>query len=326
MLEVVTDYSEIQKAQQQFEQAFDTLWDKDIDGYVSYRGERRKTTLRWSSELKLWGMLGKVENSRYWNAFGLKIPRENSSNHIVSEINIPLEGINRRIGGIFAQDDEKNVFICHRGKIGGGRQGIGKTLFENNFRGDRWVIVKDGKRESKVALIERINSPRLPYQIRDFVVEVDRIKKIVTKDIGNVVPKNDLGFSPEFSGEKHLELHKHVVSRCDHGFVVSALAKFLESQGLNIGNDQYRDLFVLNHAGDISRLYEVKTDLSLYNLYTGVGQLLLNSSELVNKPELVLVLPEEPEKDLRTRLQRIGIDIFIYRLTEKDVIFLNTEE
>lgn len=326
MLEVITDYFEVQKAQQQFKRAFDDLWDKEVNGYVSYQGERQKATLCWSSELGLWAMLGKVETNRYWNAFGIKEPRENSSNHIVLEINFPFESINRRIAGVFAKDNEGHIFICHRGRLGGGRHGIGKTLFKNNFRGDRWITIKDGKKESKVALIDQLNSPHLVYQIRDFVTEVDRIKKLVTDESEDFTPKNDLDFTSEFLGEKNFELYKHVVSKCDHGFVVNELAKYLELKGLKVGNDQNRDLFVVDSSGSISTIYEVKTDISLYDLYTGVGQLLLNSCDLMSNPKLILVLPEESPKHFRAKLEKIGIDTLIYRLTEKDVIFLNTEK
>jgi hypothetical protein len=326
MLEVITDYSEIREAQRQFEQAFSNLWDKVVHGYVSYQGERQKAILSWSNELGLWASIGKVENNRYWNAFGLMEPRENSSNYIVSEINIPLKGINRRIAGVFAKDNEGHIFICHRGRIGGGRYGIGKTLFENNFRGDRWITIKDRKKESKVALIDFIKSHRLVYQVRDFVAEVDRIKKLATGKSEDFVPENDLDFTPEFLGEKHFELYKHVVSKCDHGFVVNELAKYLELQGLKVGNDRNRDLFVIDTSGNISTIYEVKTDISLYDLYSGVGQLLLNSCNLTGKPKLILVLPEELPKSLRLKLQRIEINNLIYELNRENAIFQDTEE
>ena len=72
MLEVITDYGEIQETQRQFERAFDNLWDKVVHGYVSYQGERQKAILSWSSELGLWASIGKVEfKELFWRVFHL---------------------------------------------------------------------------------------------------------------------------------------------------------------------------------------------------------------------------------------------------------------
>lgn len=271
-------------------------------------------------------MLGKIESNHYWNAFGLKKPRENSSSHIVLEMNFPLEGIDRRVGGVFVKDNKAHVFVCHRGKIGGGRPGIGKTLFKNNFHSDRWVAVRDGGKETDVALIDRVSSPRLAFQIRNFIAEIDRIKKLATENTENLTPESNLDFTPEFTGEKHFELYRYVASKCDHGFVVNELAAFLRAQGLRVGNDKNRDLFSADSSGNISAIYEVKTDLSLYDLYTGVGQLLLNSCDLESKPSLILVLPKKISTFLKSKLRKIGIIVLIYRMNEMKVTFENIEK
>jgi len=35
--------------------------------------------------------------------------------------------MNRTIAGAFASDDEGNIYLVHRGRIGGGKKGIGRT-------------------------------------------------------------------------------------------------------------------------------------------------------------------------------------------------------
>ena len=73
-------------------------------------------------------LAGHPEPTRYWNAFGL-LSADQPSN-IIAEINFPMEGRNRRLGGILARDSKGNgVWLLHRGTIGGGRPGIGKNAF-----------------------------------------------------------------------------------------------------------------------------------------------------------------------------------------------------
>jgi 5-methylcytosine-specific restriction protein A len=67
-------------------------------------------------------------HTRYWNAFGLL--RSTHPDDIIVEINFPLQGVDRRIAGVLARDSKTNeVFVLHRGGIGGGRPGIGKHAF-----------------------------------------------------------------------------------------------------------------------------------------------------------------------------------------------------
>lgn len=95
---------------------------------------------------------------------------------ITCEINFPVNGINRRIGGAFLTDSTGDIFVAHRGKIGGGKKGIGKSLFEDQYRG-RWEIVEDNGFETEVALISALKLPRFVNQVRQLVFEVNRITK-----------------------------------------------------------------------------------------------------------------------------------------------------
>ena len=52
------------------------------------------------------------------------------SNTITVEINIALDVLSRRVGGLFARDDATgNTVLLHRGRIGGGKKGVGKATF-----------------------------------------------------------------------------------------------------------------------------------------------------------------------------------------------------
>ena len=74
------------------------------------------------------------------------------------------------------------MVLAHRGNIGGGRPGIGKGLFVASFRG-RWLYGHEGNRRKKVAFVGALGalgSLDFGPQLRDFVLEVDRIKRLAS--------------------------------------------------------------------------------------------------------------------------------------------------
>ena len=65
---------------------------------------------------------------------GVTEPKVGKNNSLCAEINFPFEGINRNIAGAFAREgDNGSTYILHRGIIGGGKPGIGKTYFLGKF-------------------------------------------------------------------------------------------------------------------------------------------------------------------------------------------------
>ena len=100
------------------------------------------------------------------------MPHLDKSNSIVVEINFPFDGINRRIGGAFGKTETGEIVVLHRGKIGGGREGIGKQLFFNHFRGDL-VMANDDDQTNTFCLIGTLSSPYFGKQVADFIAEVD---------------------------------------------------------------------------------------------------------------------------------------------------------
>jgi hypothetical protein len=67
-------------------------------------------------------------NPRRLNWFG--IYREHAGLEISVEINSAYQGRNDGIAGFFARDaDSGIVYLCHSGRVGGGRKGVGKIAF-----------------------------------------------------------------------------------------------------------------------------------------------------------------------------------------------------
>jgi hypothetical protein len=93
---------------------------------------------------------------------------------IICEINPALEGLDKRTQGAFAQDNG-HIWLLYRGKIGGGRPGIGRRLFFENYPGEIMDIAGE-----RVVIIGDIRSANFVENIKDFVREVERIKGLVS--------------------------------------------------------------------------------------------------------------------------------------------------
>ena len=143
---------------------------------VGFQGGNKRGEAKHDDNLWFFLYCGYIGN-RYWNAFGLKL-NKNKNNHIVVEINSPVEGINRRIGGIFAEDGQGIKYLLHRGKIGGGRPGIGKNAFMKWFKGQggKTIRLNDGDQINEAIIITALNDRHLVRNITYFVKQVAKFK------------------------------------------------------------------------------------------------------------------------------------------------------
>lgn len=282
----------------------------------SYEGK-----VSWASKLDIWIFSQTISGSRYWNAFGIGKPSKGSNVSIICEINFPLSSIDRRIGGAFAKDNSGSIFIVHRGKIGGGRKGIGKSLFEDNYRGE-WTVVEDDGVENTVALISALNSSRFVRQVSQFIHEVNRIKGIASaRPTQTETSGDDYEFRKEFAGKKQYIIGKDIEAKCDHGLIVNDLASVLQHHGIKVKNDRNRDLYIVNSGDEITAIFEIKPDISTTSLYSAVGQLLLNSVNLPKRPRLFLTIPKKVSKIIKGKLNKLGIELLIFRWSGDKAVF-----
>ena len=177
LLFILTNRQEIEYEQREFVTRLEKHCDKQIPVKVGWKGDYKDCSIRWSQDLGLWFYSEKIEGSRYWNVFGLSevAPKQNSMLSIVCEINPPVEGLDKRTQGAFARDEHGHVWLVHRGKIGGGKPGIGRKLFFENYQGEVREIAGD-----RFAIIGDISSPDFVESVKNFVREVNRIKNLVT--------------------------------------------------------------------------------------------------------------------------------------------------
>jgi len=189
LLTLVSQGTEIERLQRQLSRVLGRVAEKSKVIRVGWRGGAADLRVSWNSRLNFWWW---VDNDggrgNYWNPFGaLRGGLPLSS--IDCGVNIAPSGIDRTVSGAFATDESGGHFLVHRGRIGGGREGVGKQLFLNNYQG-RWLTARSGSETEDVALVGALDSDRFPRQLSAFVEQVRRMK-LLRKQCGSQVIPTD---------------------------------------------------------------------------------------------------------------------------------------
>ncbi len=175
-LELIVDKKTIAKAMKSVREQLLEVATERRRQKIGFHGGSGVYTIHWCPALKMWALFEKLDN-RFWNSFGVSRPDPEKSLQITVEVNPPLEGIDRKVGGAFASDPHGGaLYFIHRGRIGGGQKGIGAELFWSRFRGG--VRMREPGREDacRVVVVGKIGAPEFPRDVAGFVHEVARIK------------------------------------------------------------------------------------------------------------------------------------------------------
>lgn len=312
MLKIIREEAAVLRCRRQFIRSFKPFVDERIPVHLGHPGASTEAKVLWAGRLGIWLYAGKAQEGRYWHAFGIGKPRARAHIPITCEINFPVGGIDRRIGGALARDRKGRVFVVHRGRIGGGKKGVGKSLFADHYRGV-WAVMEDGDEETTVALIGALNSPRFVRQVAQYIHKIDQIKEAASYRSSQLEMKFEpITFRETLIGERYCDLERDKDSECDHGLVVRDLADGLRRRGMKVGNDGFHDLFIADDAGGMTAVFRVRTAATPLSLHTGASQLLLNSLRSTPAPRLILVVPARPDGALEEKLLRLGIDVLTY--------------
>lgn len=319
MYSIIEDRHEIKRLQNKFAEKLRQNLPSKQKCLVGFPGGSYISETYFSEKHNFW-YTNKETNSRFWNAFGLGQPEISKSNSLVGEINFPYSGIDRRIGGVFAKDMKGNVVVLHRGKIGGGKKGVGKNLFLENYRGD-FISAKEGNQEARLCLVGELSSKWFAGQVGNFISEIARVKQLQNQDRTNLVERlNAFKYTNEKSGVIVKEQKDPGTIDRVHGLVVNELARQLERKGFMVGNDNNRDLFVYSN-NRIKALFEIKTSSSTQCLYSAVGQLLVYSIPIEGSPRLIMVMPEKLNKQVTHRLSQLNIEVLYYDRSGQEITF-----
>jgi hypothetical protein len=325
MLKVITEQAAIKKHAGQFNKKFKPFIDEEIKVKLGHQGASFPAKVSWSSSLGIWKFSRAVKDVRYWNAFGAEKPGTSGVLSIASEINFPWAQIDRKTGGAFAQDSWGNIFVVHRGKIGGGRKGVGKSLFEQNYRGV-WSFMEDGNSISQVGVIGHLASSRFALQAAQFVKKIEIMKLSAAESTQTEMDFSEITFREDLIGSE-IPSEDEIISACDHDLVVGELASLLQRKKIKIGNDAENELFAVDSSENrISHIFEIVTETKEKNVLAAAGKLLLQTSVAAVNPLPILVLPEEKINQYETELRRINISVIGFYWREENAVFSGLEK
>jgi hypothetical protein len=302
---------------------------KNFKRNVGWPGDHGEFTLYWHEKAGFWVVFGEEEQSRYWCAYGTMDPNTHSSVNITCEINPPIEGIDRRCAGIFLKDSGTGLYLGHSGKVGGGRKGIGKTNFLEQYSGTREEVEWPDGVTAEVVLLGKIGGRSFINNLAAYLRAVEAFKSDTTGQTPAAVAERnpDLSFTPEFEGpKKKYRLTAAIESQCDHGTVVNTLHAELKAFGLHAYKTFKIDLLLADPKGTITHLIEVKTDQTTTSLYQAVGQVMLHGTLEKSDPRRIVVLPGEVTADTAKRMKRLGIEIVRYDWKGDKPVFTGLEK
>lgn len=307
MLKVLDDETTIRRSQRQFIRALRPFVTGRVAVRIGHPGESFRAKVLWAEEPGIWFHTRTIAGDRYRNVFGLGRPPEGGAVSSTIEINVPTSGLDRKIGGAFAQDEAGEVFLIHRGKIGG-RRGVGKSLFETYYRGV-WSEVGDGGVRSAVVVIGGIHSPLFVRQVAQFVRKVEAIKDLGADDEPQAAFFFDeQPFREEFIGGRCAQDERDYAAECARDLAAFDLACRLRELGARVGSGPGGEIFTRDAARQISAVIEVIPSAAPEHLERGVARLLLRSLELPGEPRRLLVIPSGLQ-DEGVLLLKLGVHV-----------------
>lgn len=321
LLKVVDDQDLIRKYAKAFTKSFRPFTDESIKVKLGHQGASFTAKVAWSKKLGLWMFSQATKEVRYWNVFGLGKPHADGHLPIIAEINFPWAGIDRKTGAAFARDAWNRIFVIHRGKIGGGKKGIGKSLFEEYYRGV-WAWMDDGDALSQVAVVGALGSSRFALQVAQFVTKIERLKSTAALSLQTSLNFSEVSFHEELIGHPPPMPFDDVTCACDQNLVISQLAQLLKRWKFKVGNDVTHELFLVHPASDrLSHLLAVSAGGDEIRVLAAAAKLLLQQSAESDHPAAILIMPEDAMNLYIQQMQRIHIEVLGYRLEGERIIF-----
>lgn len=311
MLRVINNYEEIKKCQNELKNILKNKLKIETRNEIGFPSGSVIETVYSDLSNGIWCSMAEdlLDNTRFWNPFGIGNPNEKMHITPIVEINIPAY-LDRRVGGVFLKDIENNIYLGHRGKIGGGKPGIGKNAFFEKYTG-RIIDAIDDSQMNSIAIISCIYDDNIIHNIKRFLLAVCKIKNI---DI------NESFFSPEPTSIKSYIPQGVITPVAEHAYVVNALAKFIEKEGKIPFNSKQVDLYTLDDNGNYETIYEVKSKTDTQSIYTAIGQVCYHSA-LSRDVEKVIVLPKEIPRKIVHIINRLQIKVKKYKIVDQRVIF-----
>ena len=320
MLRIIEDERDIRRCQRQMSRHFKTYLTGRLAVKLGHAGGSFPARIAWFEPLGFWFYTQKLPEGRHWNAFGLGLPDGTSALPITCEINVPVVGIDRKLGGAFARNRDGRPFVVHRGLIGGAKKGVGKSLFAARYRGV-WSFLEEGRVVTPVAVIGELASPRFARQVSLFVRKVDRLKNQAVPSPQLEMALETVSFREEWIGRTAVDAERSGGPACDHGPIVEDLAAALRAQGLRVGNDGRHDLFATDATGRITALFQVVSERSERAFFDGLARLMIYGADLAEGCRRFLVFPDGAERPHTEPLKKLYIAPLPFAWNEDRAVF-----
>lgn len=227
-MRLIEELEEVRSCQDRLVEVLGKQLDSEGQFKIGFPSGSWDTTVKYNS--RLWFTSYEIEEGspRIWNGFGLAVDLDKAkSNNIVVEINIPTNGINRRVSGLYAIDEDSGaILLMHRGRVGGGREGIGKSAFVNWY-GRNFVGINSSEGVEEALLVANLSGDRLQHELCDFVSSVKQFKLFATSgeaDEASFLSTQELEDYVRGEGQKPKKRHS-VVGSFERDPHIAELAK-----------------------------------------------------------------------------------------------------
>lgn len=142
---------------------------------LSSRAGARTQQVSWIDvPHNIWCASYDAHDSRFSLGFGPHDPRTRQSLPITAWIN-PAKGKSTQSSGAFIRDADGALYLCHTGKVGGGKKGVGKYAFLEwlDRSGSHPRVQVDGR---DLVLVARLGSDTLVADIARYVTAIQAFK------------------------------------------------------------------------------------------------------------------------------------------------------
>ena len=272
-------------------------------------------------DLGIWTTKGGEIKGRRWQHFGILPLPPRGNIGITVEINPTLGGSPTSSSGYLAKDSDGSLWICHTGRVGGGREGISKSAFMAWTDRDSVRMTRKGGAAIDVYPIAQVGSKSMLQQIAEFTHDVAQFKAGAKPRVTRVTPPF-AGSDDESEGRTKVKSRGGYIQVRRHAMIRNALRDLIEQAGYKTARDVQRDIIVGKAARpDVE--FELKPSRDSQSVYTGVGQLLMHNAVAPAKRR-VLVVPSGLPADRLKAIRSLGIDVLAFtvrgrRLTVPDL-------
>ena len=269
MLHVVAEPARIDRAIKRLHGALQGVPARGVR--LTWRGGELRTTIHWAADDGFWWAVA-PRHTRDALVLGHAPQPPGKRESITCEINLPRQGIDRKVAGIVAADEDGALCLAHSGRLS--KSGFREFLTDGVWRPLRWP---DGE-ETEALIVAPLDSPRLTRLLGRFVESVRRFKA---------------GALPELQTALCVDPSTRVTAAeaCDRSLVDVALHEELRKRGV-FGGDT--DLF--SRPGERPRpLFALVANGQPEELALAVGSLSLAAARSGADVKPILVAPADLE-------------------------------